>query len=85
MFFKSALLKSVPLTAYYDVHLLQLGDGFERLKRLKAEHQELRGFGYGQGEIFSYQLTGFTIEVHFMESGLVHRIDSIFYLFLSGV
>ena len=82
VFWKTSVLKSTPITIYYDVHLISVGGEFEKIKKVKVEHQELRKFGYCSGELFSYQMTGFTIEINFIDSGIFHQINSIFHLFL---
>ncbi len=59
LFYKTSVLKSTPVTVYYDLHLL--GEGLERVKKMKVEQQELLKFGFSCGEIFSYQTKGYTI------------------------
>lgn len=62
-----------------------VSEQFEKLKKLKIEYQDLRKFGYSCGEIFSYQTTGYEIEINFIESNITHKINSIFNLFLIEV
>jgi len=39
VFYKISILKSTPVTVYYDIHQLVVSDKFERVKKCKLEYQ----------------------------------------------
>ena len=48
VFYKTSVLKTTPVTIYYEIHLLSL-NSLQKLKKTKVEHQDIRKFGFSCG------------------------------------
>lgn len=82
VFYKTSILKTIPLCIYYDIHVLSYKQELKKLKKTRVNYEDIRGVGFCCGEMITYQLAGYTIEINFLQSNISHKINSIFNLYL---